>query len=117
LKLLTAGFPRTFRLNDPSAFNRVFESATLRRRNGPLRLTAAANTIQTARIGLIVSKRALRHAVDRNRAKRVVRETFRRNRGDLPMMDIVVQVTGPASNQAIRDALLTLFADLRNSRQ
>lgn len=33
------------------------------------------------------------------------------------MMDIVVQVTGPASNQAIRDALLTLFADLRNSRQ
>jgi len=115
LKPITAAFPKTFRLNNPSDFNRVFESATLRRRYGPLRMTASANTIPTARIGLIVSKRALRHAVDRNRAKRVIRETFRLSRQDLPKMDIVVQVTGPASKQAVRQALMTLFADLRNS--
>ena len=71
--------------------------------------------MQTARIGLIVSKRALRHAVDRNRAKRVIRETFRLNRADLPAVDIVVQVTGPASKLAVRLALLSLFAELRNS--
>ena len=31
-------------------------------------------------------------AVDRNRAKRLVRETFRQTRGRLPGVDVVVQV-------------------------
>ena len=49
-----------------------------------------------ARLGLIVSKRMLPRAVDRNRAKRVIRESFR-HAVELPAMDIVVRVAVPAA--------------------
>lgn len=80
-------------------------------------MMATANGMQTARIGLIVGKRALRRAVDRNRVKRVIRETFRLNRQELPKADIVVQVTGPTSSPAAREALLTLFGEFRSNSQ
>jgi ribonuclease P protein component len=73
--------------------------------------------MQTARLGLVVSKRALRRAVDRNRAKRVLRETFRTLREELPEMDLIVQVVGPASNDEIRAALTRLLAELRNGNR
>ena len=38
------------------------------------------NRFGYARLGLIVSKKIERHAVKRNRIKRILRETFRRNR-------------------------------------
>ena len=79
-------------------------------------MTAVANTMQTARIGLVVGKRALRHAVDRNRAKRVLRETFRVIRPELPSMDIVVQVTGPVSKKTVSEAVSILLAELQNRR-
>lgn len=69
--------------------------------------------MQNARLGLVVGKRALRRAVDRNRAKRVIRETFRVNRRDLPGMDIVVQVTGPASKDDLREMLMKLLSEMR----
>ena len=77
-------------------------------------MTAAPNTMQTARLGLVVSKRALRRSVDRNRAKRVIRETFRASRQDLPEMDIIVQVTGPSSKDDLREALGKLLGEMRN---
>jgi ribonuclease P protein component len=42
-----------------------------------------------ARLGLAISRKVSRRAVQRNRIKRVVRECFRR-RPDLPPVDIVV---------------------------
>lgn len=36
------------------------------------------------RLGVVASKRTFRHAVDRNRAKRLLREAFRLRRGDVP---------------------------------
>jgi ribonuclease P protein component len=43
----------------------------------------------SARLGLTVSKKVSRLAVQRNRIKRLVRESFRR-RADLPPLDIIV---------------------------
>ena len=45
-----------------------------------------------ARIGIIVSKRVAARAVDRNRAKRLVREAFRKLRHRLGGVDVVVQL-------------------------
>lgn len=45
-----------------------------------------------ARLGLVVGKKLLKRAVDRNRVKRVVRERFRLRRGELPVMDLVVRL-------------------------
>ncbi len=67
----------------------------------------------SARLGLVVGKRALRRAHERNRAKRVLRETFRRRRQTLPSMDIVIQVTGDASNDAYRASMDALLSELQ----
>lgn len=71
--------------------------------------------MHTARLGLVVGKRALPRAHERNRAKRVLRETFRRRRASLPAMDIVIQVTGDASNEAYRVSLEALLEQLQTS--
>ena len=71
--------------------------------------------MHTARLGLVVSKRALPRAHERNRARRVLRETFRRHRADLPPMDIVVQVTGSDANEGYRASMEALLSRLRAS--
>lgn len=43
-----------------------------------------------ARLGLAVSSKAVRHAVARNRIKRIVRETFRLRREQLEALDFIV---------------------------
>ena len=73
--------------------------------------------MHTARLGLVVGKRALPRAHERNRAKRVLRERFRRRRGTLPAMDIVVQVTGDASNEEYRASLDALLSRLTRAAQ
>jgi ribonuclease P protein component len=50
------------------------------------------NSGADARIGIIASKRVAPRAVDRNRAKRVVREAFRKVRHRLGGVDVVVQL-------------------------
>lgn len=112
MKVVDERFPRSARLNQSREFDRVFRTASIRLRHGALRLSAVVNRMHSARVGLVVGKRALPRAKDRNRAKRVLRETFRRQRATLPPMDIVVQVTGDAANRAYRVSLETMLAQL-----
>ena len=70
--------------------------------------------MQTARLGLVIGKRAVRRAVDRNRVKRVLRETFRIRRLELPCVDIVVQLTGPVGGSDLRAVFGELLDELRN---
>jgi ribonuclease P protein component len=55
-------------------------------------LFARPNGLGQARIGIIVGSRVARRAVDRNRAKRLVREAFRRARYRLGSLDVVVEL-------------------------
>lgn len=48
------------------------------------------NAFATARLGLAVSKRVSKRAVDRNRLKRLARDSFRRWRSRLPCVDLVL---------------------------
>jgi ribonuclease P protein component len=45
-----------------------------------------------ARLGMVIGKKLLRRAVDRNRVKRCIRECFRRRRADLPDCDLIVRL-------------------------
>jgi ribonuclease P protein component len=66
------------------------------------------NDISHARIGLSISARAVGNAVERNRIKRVIRESFRLREENLPAVDIVVNArSGVASvdNEALRTSL------------
>ena len=49
-----------------------------------------ANELGYARLGLAISKRVSKRAVERNRIKRLLRESFRRVRHQLPPVDMMV---------------------------
>jgi ribonuclease P protein component len=59
----------------------------------------------SARLGLIIGKRAVAKAHERNRLKRVAREAFRLKRSELPALDIVLQVQGPIDSCTLRSKL------------
>lgn len=48
------------------------------------------NDFQRPRLGIVVSKRNAKKAVDRNRVKRVIRESFRLCKSELPNNDYVI---------------------------
>ena len=50
-----------------------------------------------ARLGLAISKRVSKRAVERNRIKRLVRESFRRVRQQLPSVDLMVMAREQAA--------------------
>ena len=86
--------PSYQRLRNRRDFDLVFRHPSVRLTRGPLRLLARPNALGVARLGIVVAKRMIKHAVGRNRAKRVIRESFRLST-DLPGMDIVVRVVQP----------------------
>jgi len=94
LKHLEAGkgcfrFPRSARLSNRKEFKRVFECAT-KSVDQCFTVLFADNQQDHARLGMAITKKIVKRAVDRNRIKRMVRESFRLNQHRLGMVDIVV---------------------------
>lgn len=76
-----------------------------RLRTGPITAQFRANGLRLARLGLIIPKRQVPLAVDRNRIKRLLREWFRHRQGRLGGRDLVVRLVAPlkAPELAIQD--------------
>ncbi|MDH3642282.1 MAG: ribonuclease P protein component [Gammaproteobacteria bacterium] len=105
----SCGFPRDVRLTVSRDFDRVLKHSDLRKRTGPLRLAAVANRMQHARLGLIVGKRGVAQAHERNRIKRVIRDYFRQQQQELAALDIVIQVMAELDNAELRAGLARLL--------
>ncbi len=74
----------------------------------------------SSRLGLAISKKNAKRAVDRNRIKRIIRESFRLNLQSLPFIDLVVMakpVTKNADNQQIFHSLEQHWNKLRQKFQ
>jgi len=69
---------------------------------------ARAGATPQPRLGLAISKRCAARAVDRNRLKRTVRESFRHRVRDLPPVDVVVLCTRDARHIATSSLRRTL---------
>jgi len=82
-------FNRDKRLLNSKAFQAVFDNNNSRVANASLLLLAKPNDLNHPRLGMVVAKKNIRHAVARNRVKRVVRETFRSYQHELGAVDII----------------------------
>lgn len=95
-------FPISARLLTSADFKAVFDQATVKSGSRNFLLLSRKNGEDCARVGLVVAKKRARRAVDRNRVKRVARESFRLRRAQMPALDIVVLLRGnlhdPAPN-------------------
>lgn len=111
-------FPRSARLLSRAAYQTVFASG--RRLSGPYFLLLAVPRAEgdTARLGMAIARRHARTAVERNRIKRLVRESFRARRALLPPVDLVVMLragTAGVDNATLRAGLARLW-DLLQGR-
>lgn len=105
------GFPRTARLLTAADYSSVF-SKNKRLSDKYWTILISRRKIGEARVGLAVAKKRAKRAVDRNRLKRIVRETFRHSKAQLAGTDIVVMNrdhTLRASNIELRESLVKLF--------
>ena len=99
------GFPAAHRLLSAVDFGKVFKAGR-RRSDASFTVISVPGPGPTARLGLAVSRKVSRSAVQRNRIKRVVRESFRQRSAALPAMDIVV-IARPGAAQCDNARLAT----------
>ncbi|MBS8239991.1 ribonuclease P protein component [Marinobacter lipolyticus] len=113
------GFPKSHRLLTPKDYGQVFNDVQIRVPHRNFLILATPNTLGHARIGLVFSKKNLKLAVQRNRVKRRVRETFRLQ-PDLPALDIIVlgrQGLSQLDNHTLTATMTDLWSRLiRKSR-
>jgi ribonuclease P protein component len=78
-------------------FQRVFSNPH-RAADAYFTVLAVSNGGGPARLGMAVSKRQVKRAVDRSRLKRLARESFRVRRHSLTGLDLVVMARSAASS-------------------
>ncbi|MFV0476993.1 MAG: ribonuclease P protein component [Parahaliea sp.] len=83
-------FTRNKRLLTTSDFSRVFDGAEAKASHKYVLLLARTSQQPRHRLGLVVAKKNVRLAVQRNRIKRLTREMFRQQPQATPSMDVVV---------------------------
>jgi len=116
-------FPRSARVLKPAEFKRVFDNTELRSSSPHLLVLAASNEQDQARLGFVLAKKQIKRAVDRNRIKRLIRESFRHHQTKMTSLDFVVLArSGLAEldNQQIREMIDGLWFRLKrpsNDRQ
>ena len=107
---MTNQYPAQHRLRTTYDFRSVFKGAKKRKING-LTLLARASQNPYPRLGISVAKRQVARAVDRNRLKRVIRESFRMYQQRLIGYDMVVLVYRDCVAKTNRE-LFTLLEQL-----
>lgn len=100
---------------EPADFKRVFDHCHCKVADRWMTVLAVANNRAGPRLGLVVSRKAARTAVTRNRVKRQIRESFRQAQADLGSLDIVVigrPGIGLQGNRTLARLLETLWNKL-----
>jgi ribonuclease P protein component len=121
-------FGKQHRLLTPRQFKAVFDGALFKASHRSLLLLAIpcseSNALpdSPARLGLVVAKKHARHAVQRNRLKRQLRESFRHHKSELAGLDIVAlvkpglwQMENPAIRAIIEEQWTRLLKQKRRA--
>ena len=108
-------FGKKSRLLGASDFQPVFKNARFKVSCQHLLVLAVSGSIDNPRLGLVIAKKNVARAVDRNRVKRILRESFRHNQGLLPALDIVILARsgiGALGKAVLRSKIEKLWQDL-----
>jgi ribonuclease P protein component len=103
----TFSFSRRNRLTKPAEYKSVFDDAR-RSRDRFFTLLYRDNDVGAARLGFAVAKKRIAGAADRNRVRRLARESFRQQRSNLPAVDIIILAQTAAAGASNRE----LFASI-----
>ena len=109
--------PRTRRLRHAAEFKRLYAQGRRLAADG-FTAVIRPNEAGFARLGLSVAARILRLAVQRNRIRRIIRESFRQQQQRLPALDIVVglrSASRDADNAQLRRSLDKLWQKIHAS--
>jgi ribonuclease P protein component len=108
------GFDKNLRLKTAGDFDYVFDKPS-RSASRCFTILARPNQYPYSRLGLVISKRCAKSAVQRNRLKRLIRESFRQNQEILAGVDVVVlgkTVATTKTNQEITTLLSRQWMEL-----
>jgi ribonuclease P protein component len=83
-------FDKSLRLLNSQDYQAVFDNSKLKVSSAQLLFLAYESQLAQPRLGLVIAKKNVRLAVQRNRIKRIIRETFRHERSRLPAIDVIV---------------------------
>lgn len=119
---LKTGFGKNLRLLAASDYKAVFDQAEFKVSCPQLLILAIRHGNVNPRLGLVIAKKNIRLAVQRNRIKRLIRESFRHHQHLLTGLDIVILARkglDTMDNAAITQLVEKLWQDLirRRNRQ
>ncbi|MEJ8665172.1 ribonuclease P protein component [Pseudomonas sp. LP23] len=117
--MVSQDFSREKRLLTPRHFKAVFDSPTGKVPGKNLLILARENGLDHPRLGLVIGKKSVKLAVQRNRLKRLMRDSFRLNQQLLAGLDIVIVARkglGEIKNPELHQHFGKLWKRLARSR-
>lgn len=130
-RMLSFGFSAKLRLLQAAEFKNVFDSALYKVHqsgfmllalpaaavpaNPDLEIPPVVSAIDHPRLGLVIAKKKIRRAHERNRVKRLARESFRLHQATLPALDIILMAKADAqtlSNEELHQQLKDAWRQL-----
>ncbi|MBQ0723788.1 MAG: ribonuclease P protein component [Cycloclasticus sp.] len=115
-KLTTSSFCKLDRLNNAADYATVFKGAS-RKTDLFFTILSRANNGKRPRLGLAIAKKNVKKATQRNIIKRVVRESFRRQKNDLKKQDFVVlcrNQANKANKKELADSIQAYWGKMKS---
>ena len=105
------GLPQNRRIKSREGFDAAFTGVLVRSR--AITAHTIANRLGLSRLGVVVSKRNVPKATNRNKIKRLVREAFRITQDATRPIDVVVKIRRPeGSKQVSLTELISLLSKI-----
>lgn len=108
-------FGKSRRLLNASDYKAVFDGVDWKVSSKEILCLTRNNGLHHPRLGLVIAKKNIRHAVQRNRVKRIIRESFRLHQHQLPAIDVIILARaglGDFSNTELHVEIAKLWARL-----